>query len=179
MVSLKPQDVIVAVKVALRPGLNSSYADLARSVGLSASEVHSSVFRLGAADLLDIKERRPRLANLLEFLEHGVRYAFISDVRGVTRGVPTAHSAPPLSNEITSATSGALADLRDVPMVWAHPEGTVRGQSLEPLYPSVVDAALRDPDLHQGLALVDAVRIGRARERKLAIELLRRKFDKR
>jgi hypothetical protein len=47
------------------------------------------------------------------------------------------------------------------------------------LYPSVVDAALRDPDLHQGLALVDAVRIGRARERKLAIELLRRKFDKR
>jgi hypothetical protein len=179
MVSLKPQDVIVAVRVALRRGSKESYAELARGVQLSTSEVHSSVFRLGAAGLIDIKERRPRVANLLEFLEHGVRYAFVSDVRGVTRGVPTAHSAPPLSDEIASAPSGPLADLRDVPIVWAHPEGTVRGESLEPLYPSAVDAALMDPALHEGLALVDAIRIGRSRERTLAIGLLRKKFGAR
>jgi len=34
---------------------------------------------------------------------------------------------------------------------------------LEPLYKSVPQAALRDPILHQFLALVDAIRDGRAR----------------
>lgn len=39
---------------------------------------------------------------------------------------------------------------------------------LEPLYKSVPQAALRDPILYQFLALVDAIRDGRARERKIA-----------
>jgi hypothetical protein len=172
MVSLKPQDVMLALKLALHPGKRWPFVDLAREVGLSSSEAYMGVFRLGAAGLLDIKERRPRLGNLIEFLEHGVRYAFISDVGAVTRGLPTAHSASPLADELVGHASDEDGGASQA-LVWPHPEGTMRGQSFEPLYPSVVDASLRDARLHECLALVDALRIGRARERNLAAKFLK------
>ena len=40
--------------------------------------------------------------------------------------------------------------------------------ALEPLYKTAPAAALRDPTLYELLALVDAIRDGRARERKIA-----------
>ena len=57
----------------------------------------------------------------------------------------------------------------ETPPVWPHPNGTSRGEGLVPLYRSVPDAALRDPTLYEWLALIDAVRSGRARERQLAV----------
>jgi hypothetical protein len=77
----------------------------------------------------------------------------------VTRGLPTAYGAPPLEQEIAGD---------DLPPVWPDARGTVRGESLEPLHPSVPRASRKDAQLYELLALVDAVRIGRARERKLA-----------
>jgi hypothetical protein len=63
----------------------------------------------------------------------------------------------------------------ELPPIWPDPEGTVRGEGLAPLYRSAPRAALRDPRLYEWLALVDAVRAGRARERKLAaLEIERR-----
>jgi hypothetical protein len=56
----------------------------------------------------------------------------------------------------------------DPPPVWPDPEGSTRGVAFEPLYPTVPQAARRDPALYELLALVDAVRDGRARERKIA-----------
>ena len=48
----------------------------------------------------------------------------------------------------------------------------MRGESFEPLYPSAVIASKKDDQLYAGLALIDAIRGGRARERKLAEDLL-------
>ena len=62
------------------------------------------------------------------------------------------------------------------PLVWPHPEGEVRGESIEPLYRSAVDAARRDSRLYECLALIDALRVGRARERKMAIDLLTKRL---
>jgi hypothetical protein len=78
----------------------------------------------------------------------------------VTRGVPTAHAAAPLNQQIAPGD--------DPPPVWPHPEGPTRGVALLPLYRTVPAAALRDPALYEVLALIDALRAGRARERKLA-----------
>ena len=59
--------------------------------------------------------------------------------------------------------------------VWPFPEGQHRGVTLEPLYRTVPAAALRDPFLYELLALIDALRDGRAHERELAErELFRR-----
>ena len=55
-----------------------------------------------------------------------------------------------------------------LPPVWRDPDGPVQGAAVKPLYGSVPGAAQRDPELYHLLALVDALRIGRARERALA-----------
>jgi hypothetical protein len=47
---------------------------------------------------------------------------------------------------------------------------------LAPLYRSAPEAALRDPQLYELLVLVDAMRAGRARERKLASDELGRRL---
>ncbi|MGE4553352.1 MAG: hypothetical protein AB7D57_09575 [Desulfovibrionaceae bacterium] len=159
-----PQDVVVMLKLAVDPA-SWSYESLAHDLGLSASMVHSAVRRARAAGLYDPSRRRPMLEALLEFLVHGVRYAFPAVEGGETRGVPTAGDAPVLASKF--APSGAL------PRVWPHPEGRVRGIALGPLHKSAPGAALRDERLYAALALVDAVRMGRARERGLAEGLLR------
>ena len=74
--------------------------------------------------------------------------------------MPTAHGAPPLS-EFVSAGS-------ELPPVWPAPEGQVRGTTLEPLQKIVPTAAAKDPALYEILALIDALRDGRARERQIA-----------
>ena len=91
---------------------------------------------------------------------HAVKYAFPA-VRGeVTRGLPTSYAAAPLNREIVGSS--------ELPPVWPFAEGTHRGVTFEPLYKTVPSAALKDPALYELLALLDAVRAGRARERRLA-----------
>ena len=41
-----------------------------------------------------------------------------------------------------------------------------RGQSIEPLYPSVPETVLKDEKLYELLAITDAIRVGRTREKK-------------
>lgn len=187
MISLKPQDVVVLIRLGLDRDSKTTLAGLGAQLGISASEVHGAMNRAAAATLLDFNQRRPRTTQLLEFLEHGIRYVFISRRGEITRGVPTAFSAPPLSdllsrplhafdNILTRAAANAAGAPTvtppPIPLVWPHPEGAVRGESFEPLYPSAVDAARRDGKLYECLALIDALRIGRAREKNLAIDLL-------
>ncbi|MCC7172374.1 MAG: hypothetical protein IT459_18150 [Planctomycetes bacterium] len=81
----------------------------------------------------------------------------------------TAHAAAPLRDLIDAGT--------DPPPVWPDPEGTDRGEALEPLYRSVPAVARRDPKLYEILCLVDAIRAGRARERALAEKLLRERIE--
>ena len=50
------------------------------------------------------------------------------------------------------------------------------GQSLQPLYKTVPMSAAADPVLYGYLALVDAIRVGGARESRIAIKLLSNEF---
>ena len=171
---LKPQDVIVALKLVTCQGSASdetggkwpSFSNLGLELGISGSEVHAAVTRGTKAGLLG-PGRKPRKEKILEFLLHGVRFAFFAERGSVTRGMPTAYAAPPLSDEIAGD---------DLPPVWPDPEGKVRGETLEPLYRTVPTAAKNDPQLYELLALVDAIRIGRARERVLAEKHLRERL---
>jgi hypothetical protein len=59
--------------------------------------------------------------------------------------------------------------------VWPCEEGKQRGIAFEPLYKTAPIAALRDPSFYEYLALADALRDSRVRERKIAgTELCRR-----
>jgi hypothetical protein len=163
---LKAQDVLFLLHVASRDGEPWTYASSATALGMSPSEVHAAAKRAASAGLMSPDRRHPNRAALLEFLVHGAKYAFAPERGGVTRGVPTAHAAPPLSKQFRSSN--------DLPPVWPDPEGNVRGEAFKPLYRSTAKAARQDPKLYEYLALVDAIRGGRARERKLAEEHLRK-----
>jgi len=52
-------------------------------------------------------------------------------------------------------------------------KGTLHGQIILPLYPSVVDAVQKDQKLHELLALIDVLRVGRARKKDIAISELK------
>jgi hypothetical protein len=166
--AVKPQDVVVAIKL-VASGSAGSFANLAAALGISASEAHAAVRRLGEARLWDPDLKRIHRQALLKFLIHGVPHSFPAALKEATRGMPTAWAAPVFQGRIVS---------NEPPPVWPDPEGEVRGQAVKPLYPSVVYAAKQDPKLHDLLALVDALRLGRARERKIAeVELEKRLME--
>lgn len=167
--SLKPQDVMVVLKLLSYRGKRPPMSVIAADLGVSPSEVHAAFQRLKQSGLLHGPEMqdRPNFSALEEFLLHGLKYTFPAKHGQVTRGVPTAYAALPLKREISSSD--------ELPPVWPWAEGEARGIAFEPLYKTAPIAVLRDPMLYEFLALVDAIRGGRARERKLAErELLNR-----
>jgi hypothetical protein len=155
---MKSQDLVVALKLAAS-GSAKSFADLGASLCISASEAHAAVRRLAEARLWDADLKQINRQALLGFLVHGAPYAFPVALKETTRGVPTGWGAPVFKGKIVA---------NEPPPVWPDPEGEMKGQALKPLYPSVVRAAKQDPQLYDLLALVDALRLGRARERKIA-----------
>jgi hypothetical protein len=159
---LKPQDIVIMLKLLVRNGSEWSYPALSYELSMSASEVHAGVKRAVAAQLMDMHRKIPVKRNLLEFLIHGVKYAYPPDRGGITRGIATSYAAQPLKELITQPD--------EPPPVWPDPEGQVRGYEFSPLYSSVPHACKVDPKLYELLALVDAIRDGRARERKMAIK---------
>ena len=166
---LKPQDVLVLLKVALLEGQDWTYPSLARSLYMSASEVHAALKRAEAACLVDLTRKTARKRNLTEFLVHGVKYAYPPERGGATRGVATGYAAPPLA----ACFPHSLAP----PPVWPTPDGAVRGYEFAPLYASAPQAAAQDSRLYEMLALVDAIRDGSARAAELAVAELRRRLN--
>lgn len=150
------------LKLVVRDGSEWSYPALSYELSMSASEVHAGVKRAVAAKLMDMHRKVPAKSNLLEFLIHGVKYAYPPDRGGLTRGIPTSYAAQPLRELITQPD--------EPPPVWPDSEGQVRGYEFSPLYSSVPHACKTDPKLYELLSLVDAIRDGRARERKIAIK---------
>jgi hypothetical protein len=161
----KGQDILVLLKL-----LGSADSSTVRSLGdeldLDPGTVQRALTRLREAGL--VRGRRPQVnrAAAEEFLLHGFPYVFPAHEGGPTRGIPTAWGAPPLKRQ--------LARNREPPPVWPDPHGRVRGHAVEPLHAKAPQAARRDPKLARWLAVLDALRLGDGRVRKLAAQELRR-----
>ncbi len=104
-----------------------------------------------------------RLA-LMEFLQYGFTYVFPQKPGAVVRGLATAHSIEPLKSKIISEEI----------YVWPYPKGKIKGHGITPIFPSAIEASIKDEKLHQILALTDVLRIGRAREKEMAIAELKK-----
>jgi hypothetical protein len=164
---MKPQDCLVLLKIVTMGSGSWMAKDLARDVGLSPTEVSMSLDRSRYARLIDEGKKRVNTGLFLDFLVHGLKVVFPVRPGGMARGVPTAWSASPLSELVASSEV----------VVWPHEEGTVRGEGIEPLYPSVPMAALASRPLHELLATVDALRVGRVREIEMAAKILKQRFN--
>lgn len=172
---LKPQDVVLLVKLlATTEHLSWSQNQLALHLCVSVSEVNTAIKRLQKAGLLQHiqgkKIFQPILPAVEEFLISGAKYVFPVQLGEYTRGIPTSYAAP--------VFKGQIALGQDPPPVWPDAEGTQRGLALKPLYPSVPKSITQYPDaaFYDLLALIDAIRQGRVRERNLAIKLLKERI---
>ncbi|MBL7877930.1 MAG: hypothetical protein JNL53_19855 [Cyclobacteriaceae bacterium] len=163
---MRPHDIVILLKIAAKGSQNWLMKDLAIELGISASEVSESINRSAQAGLLAKDKKRLMRSAILEFLQYGLPYVFPQQPGALVRGIPTAHSAPPLDKLIQSTEL----------YVWPSAKGNARGQAIEPLYKSVVNAIEKDSNLYELLALVDALRVGRVREKQLAMEELKKRF---
>jgi hypothetical protein len=163
---MRPHDLVVLLKIVSleKDWLNK---DLAHSLYISNSEISESLNRSMISKMISPDKRFVFKTTLYNFIEHGLKFVFPVVPGPIARGIPTAHSANILKDYFVS----------DIHYVWPSAEGTVKGQAITPLYPNQVKAALYDEKLYDKLALVDAVRVGRVREQKKALELLKQSFE--
>jgi hypothetical protein len=161
LVKLHGFDVVLAIRL-LKPA--GTLAELADELRVVPSQVHASVKRLEIAGLVRPGTRSTNRHALQEFIEHGIRYAFPAQAGRPARGIPTAHSAPLLAEHIDSADA----------FVWpaANVPGCVSGLSITPLYTNAPALAKSSPEMYRAVSLVDAFRVGGARERAIALQLL-------
>jgi hypothetical protein len=163
---MRPQDIIVLLAIANEGGQPWLSKDIAWMLGISGGEVSESLRRSQRSGLFDPLTKQVNRPGLFEFIVHGLRYVYPQSPGAVTKGVPTTTSAPPLDQRTQSQDR----------YVWPSPHGTVRGFAVEPLYPSVPQAALRSPELHALFSLTDTIRSGRARDRELARQELEKRL---
>lgn len=161
LVVLKPQDVVVLLKLVTLGDTRWTLTSLAKSLSMPLSSLTQSLQRVHACGLYNRRRQIVLPLALEEFLVHGLRYVFPAARGPTVRGVPTASAASPL-NKVMDAEALAW------PPVWTDPSGTAQGYAIVPLYPKAPQLAVNDPPLYELLALVDALREGRSRERKLA-----------
>lgn len=169
---LKSHDVLVLLKLVALGPRPWSYAPLAVELSMSPSQVHAGIKRALNSQLAVQLEGNivPHIRNLKEFLSHGLKYVFTAERGELTRGMPTAYAAPPLNGILVESGTEPLP-------VWPDPEGEVRGISFSPLSRSAPAAARADHNLYELLALVDAIRGGRAREQNIAIDELEKRLN--
>lgn len=166
---LRPLDIPVAVYMALVG--DCSFSDVAFHLDISASSAFRATNRLMYAGLAREVSgaRRINVSALLEFLEHGVRYAFPARKEPPKRGVATAHSAPLLREDLDSSED---------PVVWPSVRGRLVGAAVQPLIPSAPELEIRCPPVYDILTVIDALRIGNARDREVASRILRERLEK-
>ena len=157
---MKELDLVVLLKKLTPQGQSLSLRRLAEELGMSASSVSESLERSKKAQLVDRTKKRVNTLALQEFMEHGLAYVFPVEAGRVIRGVPTYVSASPIKEQVANAANQ---------FVWHYAKGDARGQKIEPLHPSVPEAALRDKDLYRLLVIADTLRVGRVREKEIAI----------
>jgi len=167
---LKPQDILVLLKLIALKRQPWSYAWLGVNLNMSVSQLHSAIRRSLLAKLAvkNGDEIVPNIRNMEEFLIHGVKYVFVPEKGGLCRGMPTAYAAPPLLKKFVSSS--------EPPPVWPDPEGEVRGVAFSPIYKLAPKAASSDAELYELLVLVDAIRGGSAREIDFGVKELKKRL---
>ena len=160
---MKPQDVLILLKIVAYDNKPWLQVPMAKELVIGQSEMSKSLNRSKFAGLIDNSGRKVRRLALMDFLENGIQYVFPERPGSMVRGIPTSHSASPLNKHIQS----------DESFVWPSAKGKLKGQAVNPLYKSVPEAVLNDPKLHELLALVDAIRVGNVREKKISVSELK------
>jgi hypothetical protein len=165
LVGIKPQDVLVMMKLLASPDL--SQRGLAEQLFISQAEVSHGLKRLKASSLL--VDGHVSVQAALEFLVHGLKYICPPEFGMPALGLPTSFAHP----EFKFVKYGA-----DEVYVWPEAKGEKRGIALLPIYPTLPQACVIDKNLYRLAALVEMVRAGRARERQIGADEIKKFLKK-
>lgn len=161
---MRPQDIPILLKIisiAEQPWHNK---DLAAELFISPSEISESLYRSSVSGLIDTGNKKKVFRqSLMEFLQHGFHYVFPVELGSLTKGLYTGHSHPFMKAQFPGEEN----------YVWPDPRGEGLGIRIAPLYKNQLKAAQLDPTLYLMLALIDVIRTGKVREKKVAIAKLR------
>ena len=160
---MRPQDIVVLLKIIAVKHDDWYNSDLAQSLKISPSEISEVLNRCKIAGLIDSKKRKVNINSFMEFLVYGLKYVFPIEPGAIVKGIPTAHSASPINEHISSGSDA---------YVWASAKGTHRGQAIEPLFKSIPQIVQEDKIFYELLVIVDTIRVGRVREINIAKEEL-------
>lgn len=171
---IKSQDCIILVKILANPGVNWSQRQLANILFISLAEVNAGIKRLCEARLLRKDKQGQLFPNkdaASEFLVSSIKFLFPGKLGEFTRGIPTSVAAPLFHNKI------ALGE--DPIPVWPYATGKSKGVALNPIHPTAPKSVNEHPDqmFYEILILIDVIRSGRARERNMAIKLLKQRLE--
>ena len=117
---MRPLDILILLQIALYRDENWLAKNLSNKLKISASEVSESLNRSSIAGLLSSDKKKLMKESLLEFLEYGLKYVFPQKPGPLMRGIPTAHSAPPL-NRILQAEEA---------FIWPYANGHIDRKSV-------------------------------------------------
>jgi hypothetical protein len=162
---ISPTDLYVLVGALSTEGKAWTLRDLAATLHVDHTLVHRALKRAENAGLYRASARQVNLANFEELTIHAARFIAPARLGELTRGVPAAWAAEPISEIIHQAS--------EPPPVWPSARGTIRGQALQPLHPAAVEASQDAPALARLLSIVDSLRAGDVRVRKVAASALR------
>lgn len=156
-----PTDLYVLVGALAHDEDGWTLRELAATLQVDHTLVHRALKRAENANLYRAATKQVNLANFEELTIHAARFIAPAALGELTRGVPAAWAAEPIARTIRQPKS-------EPPPVWPDPLGTVRGQALQPLHPAAVQASQNTPRLASLLSIVDSLRAGDTRVRKVA-----------
>jgi len=161
---MRPLDIVVLMKLIALKDKPWHYRDLSASLFISISEISASLNRSMIAGLVDSGKKKVKRNSLMEFIQYGFHYVFPQLPGPIVNGIETAHSHPFYKKHFTS----------DLPFVWPAVNGNARGQAIQPLHKGVIKAVQEDKDLYKLLASIDILRVGKVREKNMAIDELKK-----
>lgn len=161
---VRESDIYVLAGLLVHDG-DWSYRALADRLHVPHAVVQRALSRTGDAGLYSASRRRVHLPHFEEFAIHALRFLAPGRLGALVRGVPAAWAAAPMNRAISSSD-------QEPPPVWPYAHGRVRGQALKPLHRAAPKAVEEWPDLGEILTLLDSLRVGDARVRNVAGDLL-------
>ena len=158
---MRPQDVVLLLKISLLEKQAWQGKALATALGLSAAEISDALRRCQFARLLHPEQRTINRPRLLRFLLYGLPCVFPVELGAHQQGLPI---LTPSDKRWPTTTET---------YVWPTADGPAWGATIEPLYPGAVVAARQDPALHELLTLTDVLRLGKPEWHTVAKQQLR------
>ena len=165
---MRPQDIVILLKMITLGDRKYSIIEMSDCLNISPSEISKAMERNVIAGLVSSDKTRVNKLALRDFLIYGLKYVFPPQPGSTTRGIATAHSAPPIHQYITENGEN---------FVWKYYKGTRRGNSIVPLYDKIPKIVENQHELYEFLTIIDCLRIGKKREIQIAIKELDKKLN--